>query len=123
MNTTALPSGRLPTVTGKRTPRKSEKIPNHDATMDAASSESMLGRSAKTTGKLQECCPAESKKGTGSRARSLANGRRVPLRLSSLAALIVTHGVRLCMQALQAPCSWRVKVLLLVSRSVGSDTL
>src|SRR5438128_373045 len=99
--TTAFPVGNSPTVTGKRAPRKSEKMPNHDATTDAASRASMSGRPEKTTGRLQECCPAESKNGTGSKARSFANAKRVPLRLSTLLGLMVIHGALVCRQAVQ----------------------
>src|SRR5690348_6578561 len=118
--TMAFPVGNSPTVTGNRTPRKSEKTPNHDATTDAASKASMPGRPEKTTGKLQECCPAESKNGTGSKARSFANAKRVPLRLSTLLGLMVIQGAALCGQAAQRPCSGRVSVLSLVSKSVGN---
>src|SRR6266700_2740343 len=81
-STTALPFGKSPTVTGNRTPRKSEKMPNHEVTMEAAFSASNPGRSEKTTGKFQECWLAESKNGTGSKARSLGRGNRVPFKSS-----------------------------------------
>src|SRR5207247_7737060 len=103
--TTAFAPGSAPSVTGNRTPRKWEKMPNHEATTDPASRASMSVRPEKTTGRLQECCPAESKNGTGSKARSFANAKRVPLRLSTLLGLMVIQGALVCRQAVKLPCS------------------
>src|SRR5438093_12998594 len=73
--TTAFPPGSSPTVTGNRTPRKSEKMPNHEATTDPASRASMSGRPEKTTGALQECGAAQAKNGTGTKADAGTNAK------------------------------------------------
>ena len=103
--TIALPLGKSLTVTGNRTPRKSEKMPNQDDTMDAAFSTLKPGWSENTTGRVQERWPAESKNGTGNNAKSLGRDNRVPLRASSLIGLMVTHGARALLQPAQLPWS------------------
>src|SRR5262249_50818065 len=100
-------------------PRTSEKTPNHDVTIAAALSVCRSGEFAKTTGKLQGCPPAGSKKGTGSNDKSFASASLVPLKLSRLAGLKTTHGTRAPWQASHRPSSRKVSVLSEANKSVG----
>src|SRR5262249_38346826 len=119
VKTTAFPSGSSPTFTEKRTPRTSENTPNHEATMDAAFSVLLSGRSANTTGSIQGRCPAGSKNGSGNRAKSFASGSFVPARLRTLVGSIVIQGAPALEQSAQLPAIFTDSVLSLINRSVG----
>jgi hypothetical protein len=92
-NTTAFPLGNSPTLTGKCAPRTSESAPNHEATRAALFRVIPSGESAKTRGRLQDRNPAGSKKGRGSKERSLASGNLIPLKITVLCGSRVTPGM------------------------------
>src|SRR5439155_25892297 len=117
-NTTALPCGSSPTVTGNRTPRTSEYTPNQEATAHPACNDVKSGGLEKTTGRLQDRWLAGSKKGTGSSERSFLRGNLVPLRLSLLLGFIVIHGVLAWPQAAQLPTNCTEGVLSAVGTGV-----